>query len=261
MVTNKYKISKEYSDLLEGDKKENIDLNRYSISKLLKPTRVAVLSETEDPIEDVSDHFPAFLGKAVHFYLQNHVYGVNEWKLVVPLGEYTIVGIVDRYDPDTATIIDYKLRKTSKEDISEAVQQIKCYAWMLRKEGIYAQKGKVVHIYKDWSKLKNQTQSPIEEFEFPIYSDDIEEAEKWIKSRISAIEQGRKTLPMCTDEEKWKGDDKWAVYKTEYDEKAKRVYDTEEEALATGLIVKRRPGRCLKCECFCPYSKVCKIKP
>ena len=257
MTTNNYRIPEEYVRLIENDH-SNKDLNRFSITKLLLPTRIAVLSETEDPIEDVSDSFPAFLGTCVHKYLEDNLPGVKEWKLVIPFEGKTIVGVIDRYDPETGTIVDYKLKKMGDSDYSQGIQQIKCYAWILRKMGVIANTGKVVAIRRDWSKMRGIP--PIEEIEFPIHSSDIEEAEEWIKERIAAIEAGRLILPVCSDEEKWKAPDKWAVYKNEGDEKAKKLYDSEEEARATGLIVEHRSGKCLRCESFCPYSKVCRLK-
>ena len=258
MTTNKYEISPEFENLILERKREKAPLSRFSVSKLLLPTRIAVLSETEEPIEDVSDSFLAFLGTCVHEYMEKHVLGSTELKLTAKIGESEIVGIIDRFEPETGTVIDYKVKKMGDSDYSQAIRQIKCYAWLLRKSGAVATRGKIVAIRRDWSKLRGV--SPIDEIEFPIRSDDIIETEEWIKERIAAIEEGRSILPMCSDEEKWKAPDKWAVYKNEGDEKAKKLYDSEEEARATGLIVEHRSGKCLRCESFCPYSRVCKAK-
>lgn len=259
MITNRFGIPEDLAAMISEDRKK-ADPARFSVTKLLLPTRIAVLAETEEPIEDVSDSYLAFLGSCVHFWLEYHRRGFGEIKLETRLGEDTVVGVVDRFDPDTGTITDYKTKRCSDTSYEDAAKQIKCYAWMLRRMGHIASKGRVVVFRRDWSKLRNRNQPPVEEIEFPILPDDIEWAEGFVKERIAAIKAGRKSLPECSPEEKWYTGDEWACYKKEGDERAARVFRTEEEANAFGFVVRKREGKDLRCESFCPYARVCRLK-
>jgi CRISPR/Cas system-associated exonuclease Cas4 (RecB family) len=258
MLTNKYNLSDAIFEILKGEKRKQKPLNRYSVTQLLGNIREQILSETEEPVEDVSDYFSAFLGNCVHYYMEHHTTGKNELHIETEFNGNVISGIIDNFEDGIIT--DYKTKKCLDDDYESAVKQIKMYAWILRRNGVIADKGRIIIIRKDWSKMKNI--SPIETFEFVINSFDIEQAEEYIKERIRLFEEGRKTLPLCSDEDKWKEPDTWAVYSFRGDSRAKKIFASKEEAEAYSdgkMFVDHRPGRCLKCDSFCSFSKICSI--
>lgn len=263
MITNEYRIPKIYADAIVGEPQEPRPANRYSATKLIGSVRQGVLGETEESYEDVSDLFPAFLGTAIHYYLEHHIPGNNELHLEAKIGENTITGKIDSWDEATGTITDYKVRKCHNDDFKEAFLQLRIYAWLLLKNGMKARTGRVVAIRKDWSKMRNPTQPPIETYEFSLSSFGPNDMEEWIANRIAEFEKARVELPDCTEEEKWKQPDSWAVYAHEGDAKAKRVFQTEDEAkrFAKGeMFVEHRVGKYLKCENFCKFAKICRKK-
>ena len=261
-MTNKTNINKKYENILSHEWHVTEDVNRYSVTKLLSNVRESVLLERYSPTdEDVSDSFQAFIGVCVHEWLRNNVKeGTNEKKIEVKIDEtHSIVGVIDRIENNT--IIDYKVKKTSDIDISNAVKQIKMYAFLARKEGIVVDKGEVHVFRKDWSKMRNSDKPPIEVFAFDIDSFDIEWAENFVKEKILEFEKARAELPDCTEEEKWKQPDSWAVYAHKGDAKARRVFQTEDEAKRFAkdeMFVEHRVGKCIKCENFCKVKNLCK---
>ena len=260
MMTNDYGIEREFADLIAGEPREPRPLNRYSATKLIGSIRQGVLAETEEPEQDVSDLFPAFLGTAVHYYMEHHLPGETELHLEAPFGDNVVSGIIDNYDPATGVITDYKVKRCSDDGWWEAAMQIKIYAWLLRKNGVVATMGRIVAIRRDWGKIRNAGQTPIETFEFRIGTSEIEEAESFIAERIKGFEEARAELPECTDDERWKQPDKWAVYAHKGDARAKKVFDSEAEAKACAgesMHVEHRKGRDPRCECYCPYRRVC----
>lgn len=259
MLTNIYRIDEPIAKAIMGEEREPKPSNRYSVTKLLGSVREGVLAERYDPIEDVSDRFAAFLGTCIHRYLEENVAGTNELHLEADFDGNEVSGIIDNYD--NGVITDYKTKRCSDSDYESAKKQIRLYAWLLRKNGEIARKGRVVAIRRDWSKLRNKGQSPVETIEFPIDSSDIEWAEGYIAERIAEFEKARIELPECSDEEKWKSPDSWAVYAHEGDARAKKVFDSEDEAkefAKEGMFVEHRIGKNVKCESFCPYSRICR---
>lgn len=259
MLTNKYNFSSAIVDILKGKEHQPKPKNRYSITQLMGNVRESILAETEEPIEDISDYFLAFLGTCIHYYFENHTDGENELHLETTFGDSIVSGIIDHFKDGVIT--DYKTKKCSDVDYEEAKKQIILYAWLLRRNNIIANRGKVVVIRRDWSKMKCPNLPPIEEIDFSINTNDIQWAEEYVAERINIFKQARLNLPECSPEDKWSTAPTWAVYANETDVKAKKVFKSKEEAekyARNTMQVIYRPGVNIKCENFCSYSRVCK---
>ena len=69
-------------------------------------------------------------------------------------------------------------------------------------------------------------------------------------------------LPECTPEETWSRGAKWAVKASPNSVRAKKVFDSEDEAIAmasttANWIVEHRPSQPLRCQKYCEVSKFC----
>jgi hypothetical protein len=108
--------------------------------------------------------------------------------------------------------------------------------------------------------------SPVHMVEIDLWSP--EERREYLSQRIAAHVEAEKMyastgfLPLCTDEERWKRNDKWAVMPSAQAKRAKRVFDSEEEASELAdtndkFVVEHRPATPVRCEGFCNVSQFC----
>lgn len=272
-TTNKQNLPEVFVKIAESNNHEYKE-NRYSITELLLPTREIILNRLHaNHIEvDVSDMIPAMFGTAIHKIFEEAEPENAEVKLELNLGEYTIVGVIDKLTDDA--IEDYKTCSVSKimrKDFDDWKSQGFSYAWMwfmLRSE--IKRKFRVRALMKDWSKIKaasisDYPQSPIATIEFDIQDSDYDYVESWIKQKLKDIEYGFKFLPRCTDEERWYTGTKYAVYKKAGDARAAYVADNEDDAhnyitnkCGGAGEIQVRKGEYLKCKYYCNCNKYCK---
>ena len=265
-MTNNYKVPDLFVKATFKEEKE-VDPHRWSVTELLLPSYMIRLSRKHKFNEDVRDKVQALLGTAFHKYMEdfsNH----PETKLEVKIDDINvIVGIIDDYE-DT-TIIDYKTVNVSKvqnKDFKDNELQIKIYAYLMMKQGKLFTKGRLHYLMKDWKKImvsrdENYPASPIYTYEFDITTNDLVEAEKYVKNKINEVEN---ETPLCTDEERWFTGNKYAVYKKTGDAKASKVCNTEEEAHqyitekcnGAGQIEVRK-GQYLRCDLYCGGREFC----
>lgn len=266
--------------VIESEAKHKTEPNAYSVTELLKPVREIVLSRkhADEIDEDVADMIPAILGTGVHKVLEGYAKGEDraEFEVEYAIGEIIIHGEIDllRRNDDTATIYDWKtcsVSKISKQDFDDWRKQTLMYAWLLlMRHCIRVKKVEIIAIMKDWSKVKAASQatypqSAVFTYEFKVEDSSIDYIDGWIRDRIDAIKAAETELPECTDEEKWRSPDKYAVYKREGDKRALAVYDTIDEAETAKQAkcgplghIEKREGDCLKCRLYCKCSKFCK---
>ena len=110
---------------------------------------------------------------------------------------------------------------------------------------------------------KDYPKTPIVSLEIPLWSE--KEQHDFIVDRVRVHEQARKEYlitgetPECTDEERWKIPDKWALM-TEGKKRALKLYNTESEAyqnIGDNEYVEFREGKANKCESYCPANQFC----
>jgi len=264
----------------------------------------------DDLEEDVTDRFFAVFGSAVHKVIEGcnvapmlkckecgHVWehktknvqcpecdatGIDkitintghlqEVKLEVPIRDgKLLVGKLDMYDPESKTIVDWKVTSTWSAvfDHTDWEQQLNVYAYMLRKMGHEVENLVVYTLFRDWKKsetVRNEDypEIPIGRFAFRLWTD--EECENFINQRLDEMLVEGMPRP-CTPEERWRKPTKFKLHK-QGQKKAIRVMDTPEqlEKYAQGknivvgrggYYIKEYPGQDQRCESYCRVSQFC----
>lgn len=271
IITNKLNLPEPFNSLAKKDEKE-FDNSRFSVTELLEPTREIILKRKYYHLltEDVSDMIPALLGTAFHKMMEELTNdNETEVKYELKLGEYTLVGKIDKIDGDT--ICDYKTCKVSKitkKDFTNDRLQGLMYAYIrLMVTGVKTTKLKFYNLMKDWSKISYKSDYPLYPiyiWEYDIQDSDYDFIEKFIKNKLNDIKEGFNNLPACSDEEKWYTGTKYAVYKNVNDKRATYITDTETDAhnyitnkCGGAGEIKVRKGENLKCKYYCLCSKFC----
>ena len=254
----------------------------YSMTTLLKaPQQVILKNENEGAlVQDVSDLFFSSMGTWTHEGLEKANRDnddiICEQRHTITIDGITISGATDVYDRVKHEVIDYKT--TSYYAVKDALaygkvkpdweQQTNGYAYMWRMNGFAVRGIKVIAILRDWSRAmsfrnKNYPKTPIVSLEIPLWSE--KEQHDFIVDRVRVHEQARKEYlitgetPECTDEERWKIPDKWALM-AEGKKRALKLYNTESEAyqnIGDNEYVEFREGKANKCESYCPANQFC----
>ncbi len=250
----------------------------FSITGLLKPPRIAALEATHEAelTEDVADRIYALLGQSVGKILETA--GVKlpgetrEHRLYRTIDvdgvSYRVSGATDRVValPDL-TIQDWKLASVWEYIYGvrpEREQQLNGYAWLYRGAGYDPQCLQDVFMFRDWSKSKAQEAD--EENNYPRKQVHVEtmpvweasKAEEFIRERIRLHVAARTELPLCSDADRWKDPDRFAVMKVGR-KRAVKVFDFIEEALgwkaaqadAGTLRIEGRTSEPRRCALYC----------
>ena len=145
---------------------------------------------------------------------------------------------------------------------------------MLRQIGFEAKRGEIVALLKDHSKTKakigEHPAHPVFRIGWDFADEQIAQCGEWLKSRFEEIAAAEQLpddeLPMCTKEERWGKDDKWAV-KKRGNKRAAKLHDSEAEAIADAQArtekegkpyeVEHRPGTDSRCMDYCSACQFC----
>lgn len=254
------------------------DKFRIPANMLISPLRQMLLRKRHDHeiIEDVSDNVWRLLGQAMHYIIdKNTGDNVIKDRLEVFINDYYVTGKPDYFDPNTGTLLDYKVTSAwtlvfnPEQGKKEWSEQINVYAWLLSKLGYEVNNAKIIAILRDWNAREQQKNldypiNSIQTIEIPLWTED--EQEKFITDKLSEIntfspyhDDG---LPVCSPEDRWQEATTWAFYKKDGDEKAYRVMKTEESAINfekdnPKLIKKVREGSDRRCLKYCSVAKFC----
>lgn len=248
-ITNKQNLPKVFEKLANA----NIwppKPNSFGATSLLSPPQEIVLKQRyfHELESDVSDMVNLFIGNAVHKMLEDHddteyveMYLKHEIR-----DNVFVSGKIDLYDKNENTIIDYKTARVNKiiyEDFDSWKKQGLIYSWLMLKNNIVIDKIRFIAILKDWSKFsynfsnkqdKPYPDSPIYIYEQKIYTQDLIEIEKFIKSRVNKILE----LQSKSDEEilneplekEFAPIVKYAAYKNS-SSRASKIFDEYQQAL------------------------------
>ena len=289
--TNKFNMPSVFVDLInyltydlsEGDPK------RIGVTTLINPPRIRVLTvrHWKELTEDTSDQLWRILGSAVHWVVEKvkpkgdslliESTRVMEQKLEIKIDDFTVVGKLDLYEKIPKSIEDLKITSVwsfqlgDKEDWDK---QLNIYAWLLRKNNIEVNKAFINAILRDWRKsevfkYENYPKIPFVRKEIDLWS--FEEQDNFVNERLMiykdalAIEKDE-DLPLCTPEERWAKEGKFAVYKNKQ-KKAVRLLDTKNGAekwakaniskLGDTYHIEERPGVDMKCLNYCNVAPYC----
>lgn len=245
-----------------------------TVTRLVLPPKIAVLQETyrEALVEDVSDGIFRMMGKCIHKILEENDAGaIVERRLYSTerLQGLIVSGQIDRYEPDTLTLQDYKFTtcySAQNGAKSEWIWQLNLLALLAHENGLPVDKLELILILRDFSKTQseknnNYPDSPVIRMPVELYSE--EQTEWFLNSRLQAYVSAKSKLPECSPEERWARPDVFAVQKPD-GKKAIRLFTNEEEAheftskSKDEVIIVKRPGASIRCESFCPVSRFCK---
>lgn len=243
------------SAILDDRYEKGIDVTA-SATTIIKPVRVTKLRKAyfKDIEESAVRRVSAMLGTAVHnileeygeglgWHVERRLYGVSKSGL-------SYSGQLDAIIPngdETWTISDYKVVPTFKHNqLDEYFDQLNIQAALARQAGYKVTALKVVAVFKDWMESRTKTLAdddkypplPIMEYDVPMREAD--ELDEWIDQRLRMIVGNE--LPLCSPEERWMRDPKWAVYKPK-GKRATKVFDKEVDAEMFNVTELKSQGR------------------
>jgi len=264
-----------HSDYTKGE-------SNRSVTQLIDSPRVRILrKEHADVItSDAADMLWPVLGTAVHKMFEDHQPDghVVEERLYAEVENWIISGAIDvqRSEADgSITVLDYKC--TSAWSViygkPEWEMQLNFYAWLVEftKPDAVVNKLQIIAVLRDWQRAKarlegNYPEAPIVVVDIPLWS--REERDRYVRQRVQIHQNAefeRLTggdLPECSDGERWKKDDTFAV-KKKGNKRALRVFDSQQEAEAyaegkADLEIECRAGKPTRCQDdYCGVAAFC----
>lgn len=265
--------------IVNAVKKDDYNNNgTYSATTLLKdPKEIILFNRHKDEItEDVSEHVYSLLGTSVHYILEKAEEGENQFKeerLYYKFGDDTISGKFDFYDMEEEMLGDYKVTTVYKYLLGDNEHyrfQLLTYAYLLRKNGFPCKGGRIYQIFRDWQRSKakfdkSYPQKPVNVIAFRFYDKDFAYIENEIQQRLANIHKyedfADDEIPICSKENRWATDDKFAVMKKGR-KSAMRVLNSKEEAEEWmknngGEFIQERPAESRKCVDYCSCCEFC----
>lgn len=265
--------------IVNAVKKDDYNNNgTYSATTLLKdPKEIILFNRHKDEItEDVSEHVYSLLGTSVHYILEKAEEGENQFKeerLYYKFGNDTISGKFDFYDMEEEMLGDYKVTTVYKYLLGDNEHyrfQLLTYAYLLRKNGFPCKGGRIYQIFRDWQRSKakfdkSYPQKPVNVITFRFYDKDFTYIENEIQQRLANIHKyedfADDEIPICSKENRWATDDKFAVMKKGR-KSAMRILNSKEEAEEWmknngGEFIQERPAESRKCVDYCSCCEFC----
>ena len=226
----------------------------------------------DEIVEDVSDRIWAIYGSAVHAIVEaaNLSSGnvLTEKRLYHKYNEHVVTGQYDVYDMQSKILYDFKtvsywsLIKGAK---ISWVNQLNVLADLMRKNDWEVKGLCIAALGRNWEERTAKTNKSYPDkalmmYEIPMWDEPI--AESYIEQRLQAHFFNE---PICTGEEKWQTDEKWAVMK-DGRSRAVKLFDSEFEANEFLVVQKdqdklrleHRPGHDMRCDRYCNVNQFCK---
>jgi hypothetical protein len=288
-ITNKAGLPEPLVRAVSNDPYDRGDAD-FTVTELLKPARAhALIEQHYDEIEvDASELIYALTGQIGHLILER----AGDPRIVerrffgkVDCGNYgtkTVSGRADFFTDEEETVLtDYKFCSmwAVKDGISsDWTAQSNMLTWLARGEGVWIDRAEIVAIFRDWSKPKSRRERdypPTQAQVLPVKLWSDADTTEFLFKRIRAILDAKQKLPLCTDEERWKKPDGYAV-KRKGAKRADRVVDNlgQAEAMAARAEVEARlrlkdldgpieynvefrKGQAKRCEDYCMAAPFC----
>jgi hypothetical protein len=282
--TNKLNLPAYLVDWLSNDNYDYSNQpNTISATGILKPLRASILTSRhgENLEMDISDLIASRYGNAIHDSIERiETPGVSKeqrTKRVIEVDgvSFTVTGKYDLLVEENGvhTIRDIKTTSVwaqiygGKDDDYRA--QLSIYRWLLSPTHQINPIAYIDFFFTDWqsSKAKNEENYPSHRIHpgHKIELLSVEETEAIIRAKVKAFLDNEKVpddqLPLCTPEELWQEEDKFAVYKIG-NKKATKLFDNKKDAEAfqtdnkiSGHI-QHRPGKVKRCN-YCSAAPFC----
>tara|TARA_R100001510_G_C7653810_1_gene212260 strand:+ start:2342 stop:3208 length:867 start_codon:yes stop_codon:yes gene_type:complete len=280
-ITNNHNLPQSFVDFARNDKysKGHADI---SVTTLIDSPRVRVMRDHyhSERVVDVVDNIWALFGTAVHHVLESTEPSddvVIEERLFTKINSWVLSGAVDHQviKGQTVEITDYKV--TSVWSVIHGKidweRQLNVYAYLVQKnKGKKVKKLSICAVLRDWNRRDaqnkpNYPQSPIVIVDIPMW-DEMKRI-RYIHDRINQHQNAQVLYDMegsftlCSDEERWKRDDAWAVKKKGL-KRAMRVFDNEDEAKKfseaqdVSTEIEHRIGEYVRCNGdYCGVAEFC----
>jgi len=256
----------------------------FSATELIESPRISILKVRHDAdmVADVSDMMWSLFGQGVHSVLEKYgrkagLHDYVEERLYAEIDGWRVSGGMDLWmDEDHGVVItDYKVTTTWAADGKpEWERQLNIYAYLFKaSKGIRPNGLRVCAILRDWKSAqakydRDYPQRPVIMIHIPLWSE--AEQLRYIRERIGIHASARASsafddeLPLCTDDERWRRGESWALMK-EGGKRASAVFDNLDLAIAAKLEKKNpteyrvdhRPGIPLRCASFCDAAPFC----
>jgi hypothetical protein len=258
-----------------------------STTSLIKPPRIYQLSKRHDIEieEDVADCIWCLVGNNTHYILERagklmgkfkQIFGqkaiVEKRYYIESLG-WKIGGKIDLFEEAIGRLTDWKV--TSVWSVMhgikpEHVQQLNINAYLMHSNNIFfIRQLRLVAILRDWSKHKVEygtdypkCQVVVQDIPLWPYLKTKEFIEKRIRLHQESEKMPDDKLLLCTDAERWKRPDKYAVMK-KGGKRALRLLNSEGEAKTwiknngRGDRIDFREGSFPRCEEYCACASFC----
>lgn len=261
----------------------------YSVTQLIDPPQLRRLmrDNMQDVTEDVAERIWSLYGQSVHAILERagRPGDVVEQRFFMPTDFGVVSGQVDLYTPDDQILSDFKMtsvwkiKSAMQKPVREWEAQLNMQAALMRHAGIYPKALQIVAFGRDWSRgaAMREKDYPPRAVTIPIRMWEDDEALSYIELRADAhwnvMEKGAHVD--CSDEERWKRDDQFAVMK-KGSKRALRLLDSIDDVkaflidkglaetdsdgdmhIADGYYVETRPGSYVRCAEYCPVAEFC----
>ena len=258
----------QYNPYTTGPKKSDI-----SVTQLIdSPQILSLRKEHKNEIsEDVSNRVWAVWGSAVHSVCElanmSNSKTLVEKRFHQEYDKYTVSGQVDVYDIGESTI--YDIKTVSAYALMHGVkpaweQQLNVLVDLMTESGWGVERLFIVAFAKDWSQKAasnsaNYPQDPLTIVPIDLWKK--KDRKEYISKRMQRHFWDNK---ICTKEEKWQSEDKFAVMK-KGKTRAVKLFDTKDDANdfiimqkdQEELYLEDRPGYSMRCKMYCNVKQFC----
>ena len=242
----------------------------FTVTQIIGPPQQTALRSNDDNEELPKGQYAGFmavLGTAVHAMLETHVKASEgeeaEERLYGRFLGVLVGGQYDLYEGAIKRLTDYKVTAFVPDTVKEEhFKQAQLNGLLACQNGKPVEDLCIFYLMRDWSAGRAKfdpryAQTPFVPFVFK-YNELLarEYMTTLLKDHISA--RGGKTRD-CTQQEQWASDSQWACKKPA-NKKARKLYDTEEEAkegLKAGEIIEERKATKTFCEDYCGFKHCC----
>lgn len=276
-VTNKFGLPQPLVEAVSNNK-YSPGKSDYTTTQLAgTPARQLILRKEHwnEISEDVADLIYSLSGQSKHVVLERAAEFCKEYHYLAEERFYikrkgkTIGGQIDLYDENKLILYDWKetgVYAASHELKADWIAQGNINRTMLIENGYPVEKIINIVLYRDWKKSEvgrkeKYPEHQVQPFEIPIWS--TSETEDFIAKRIAEFEKAKVKLPLCSDEERWKTNDVYALIK-KGNKKATKLFDSKEAAESEISVFKMvshdvqfRPGINKRCESYCNVREFC----
>lgn len=285
-ITNKFNLPDVFVravSMFEGDYDRGD--SDHTATELIRPPRISALMRKhwDEITEDVSERVWALQGQVGHLIFervaQNDPSGMYfaEHRAYATIDGKKISGRIDLLDRSDNTLWDYKNSSVWKfmlGDTREWEEQLNINAYCARAEGYHVDALKVLCLIKDW---KPRDAAKRAEDGYPQYAVHIvnipmwsnKECENFIAKRSAAVDEAHTAIAagkepvLCTSDERWESEEKWAVMKLGR-KSAIKLYDAADKQRAQihvtqekGGYLEHRPGEPRRCLSYCAVAQFC----